>query len=106
MDQPLPSDGWLNLLKHHRQRNGLASGGPEGHGAELMINIAIASMHAIHSLHRHSWLHLFDEWGARGPGAMAPWPPCSAAYEHDNTLHTISITVVMRTYTIKQRHHG
>ena len=35
------------LMIYHRQRNGLASGGPKGHGAELMINIAIVSMHAI-----------------------------------------------------------
>ena len=39
----------FNEIALLRQRNGLASGGggAKGHGAELMINIAIASMHAI-----------------------------------------------------------
>ena len=34
-------------MYEHRRSNGLASGGAKGHGAELMINIAIVSMHAI-----------------------------------------------------------
>ena len=35
-------------------------GGPKGHGAELMINIAIVSMYAILYIDRDSWPHLCD----------------------------------------------
>ena len=49
-------------------------GGPKGHGAELMINIAII-VHACNTLHRHSWSHFCDEWGGHGPPAPPPVPP-------------------------------
>ena len=46
-------------------------GGVKGHGAELMINIAIVSMHAILYIRRHSWPHLCDECG--GHAHEAPY---------------------------------
>ena len=50
-------------------------GGPKGHGAELMINIALASMHVI------LYIDILGPTIVMSGGAMAPLaPPCSAAY--------------------------
>ena len=44
-------------------------GGPKGHGAELMINIALASMHVI------LYIDILGPTIVMSGGAMAPWPP-------------------------------
>ena len=44
-------------------------GGPKGHGAELMINIAIASMHAI------LYIDILGPTFVMSGGKMAPLPP-------------------------------
>ena len=53
----------------HRRRNGLTSEGPKGHGAELMINIAIVSMHAI------LYIDILGPTFVMSGGAMAPLAP-------------------------------
>ena len=53
----------------HRRRNGLASGGAKGHGAELMINIAIVFMHAI------LYIDILGPTFVMSGGAMAPLAP-------------------------------
>ena len=44
-------------------------GGAKGHGAELMINIEIVSMHAI------LYIDILGPTFVISGGAMAPWPP-------------------------------
>ena len=44
-------------------------GGPKGHGAELMINIAIVSMHAI------LYIDILGHTFVMSGGPWPPWPP-------------------------------
>ena len=55
-----------------------SGGGAKGHGAELMNNIAIASMHAI--LYIDILGPTFVVSGGGGGGGMAPLPPHSITY--------------------------
>ena len=53
-------------------------GGPKGHGAELMINIAIASMHAI------LYIDILGPTFVMSGGGMAPLAPpapCSSMFD-------------------------
>ena len=84
----------------HRRRNGLAHGGPKGHGAELTINIAIASMHAI------LYIDIFGPtFVMSGGGAWPPCPPsCSTAYVMASTValnKKISVANFICTYIVK-----
>ena len=47
-------------------------GGPKGHGTELMINIAIVSIHVI------LYIDILGPTIVMGGG---PWPPCFPAYD-------------------------
>ena len=44
-------------------------GGPKGHGAELMINIALASMHVI------LYIDILGPTIVMSGGPWPPWPP-------------------------------
>ena len=44
-------------------------GGPKGHGAELMINITIVSMHAI------LYIDILGPTFVMSGGPWPPWPP-------------------------------
>ena len=54
-------------------------GGAKGHAAELMINIAVASMHAI------PYIDILGPTFVMSGEAMVPLPPppCSTAYTED-----------------------
>ena len=80
---------WKGIYDH-RRRNGLASGGAEGHGAELMINIAIVSMHAILYIDFLGPTFCY-EWGA--------WPPAPLFRRHDDAsiLYYLCFVSIMHT---------
>ena len=55
-------------------------GGAKSHGAELMINIAIAPIHVILYIDILGHTFVISGGGGGGMAPMPPPPPCSAAY--------------------------
>ena len=62
--------------------------GAKGHGAELMINIAIVSMHAILYIDILGPTFVMSEW------PWPPWPPCSTAYACTCTRQQLNVFIV------------